>query len=313
MTDKALTIDDLILKYAGHLKALNRAERTIHAQVVRLKRFYDFARNVQHVTDITQSILLDYQKYLSEYINERGTPNSILTQNHHLSVVAGFYRYLKQAGYVAHNPTLELEYATAPQRLPRAILNIKEMKKLLRQPDTGSVLGFRDRTIMEVLYSSGIRRNELINLNLEDLDLESGFIMVRQGKGRKDRVVPLGKVACRYLETYINGIRPELMKYCPVSNNKAVFPSRRGERLSKNCIGAFIAKYARRAGIKQSVSPHTFRHSFATHLVRNNAGIRHVQEMLGHVDLTTTQKYIKLTMNDLKAAHSKYHPREKDK
>lgn len=307
-------LNELLEHYATYMRALNRTAKGTKEHRARIKRFFAWAGKyrVKHPSDVTQAMLLDYQKYLSEYINERGTVNNVMTQNQHLAVLVCFYKYLKQAGYVAHNPTLELQYAKVPQRLPKAVLTHKEMKKLLRQPDTSTVLGFRDRTILEVMYSTGIRRNELLNLDVSDIDLESGFLLVREGKGSKDRIVPLGKVACRYLETYMNGIRPDLVQRCPDPKTKALFPSCRSDRLRRNTLADLIDKYARKAGLAQGVTPHTFRHTCATALIRNNASIRHVQEMLGHSRLTSTQEYIRLTMSDLKDAHSRFHPREKD-
>ena len=234
------------------------------------------------------------------------------TQNQHLAALANFYCYLRQADYLPHDPTRDVEYARAPQRLPKAVLTVPEVKKLLQAPDVNTVLGYRDRTILEMLYTTGARRQELLNLTLDDLDLDGGLIMIRQGKGGKDRVVPIGKIATKFLETYLNGIRPELMRYAADPNCKQLFTSLRGKVLGKNSLAAVVEKYARKAGIKTPVSPHTFRHTCATHMIRNRAGIRHVQEMLGHANLSSTEKYIRLTITDLKEAHSRFHPREKD-
>lgn len=307
-------LNELVERYATYLRALNRARKTIQAHVKYIKRFFDFTatHGVDHPGDVAQPLLLDYQQHVAQAISANGTAYSVSTQNHHLTCLACFFRYLKQAGFIAHNPTLELQYAKVPQRLPRAVLTHKDMKKLLRQPDTSTVLSFRDRTIMELLYSTGIRRKEVLGLDVEDIDLDSGFLMVREGKGKKDRVVPLGKVACRYIETYLNGIRPEFLKRCPDPKTPALFPSTRSDRLRRNALNEMIRKYGRRADLRH-VSPHTFRHSCATALIRNRADIRHVQEMLGHAKLTTTQDYILLTRTDLKEAHSRFHPREKDK
>lgn len=309
-----MNTEELLERYATYMKALNRATKTIKAHLKYCNRFFEFAagHGVDHPQDVAQPLLLDYQQHVAQAISANGTAYSVSTQNKHLTCLAGLYRYLKQAGYVAHNPTLDLQYAKLPQRLPRAVLTHKDMKKLLRQPDTSTVLGFRDRVIMELLYSTGIRRKEVLGLDVEDIDLDSGFLLVREGKGKKDRVVPLGKVACRFIETYLNGIRPELLKRCPAPGTPALFPSTRSDRLRRNALNEMIRKYGRKAGLR-NVSPHTFRHTCATALIRNRADIRHVQEMLGHAKLTTTQDYIRLTRTDLKEAHSRFHPREKDK
>ena len=310
-----MTTDELIEKYAEHLRALNRSPKNIRTHARRVRRFFEFAagRGVHEPADVTAALVLDYQKHVSNEINPRGTISTASTQNQHIAVLAVFFRYLRQAEYAIHDPTREIQYAKVPQRLPRAIMTLQEVKKLLRQPDVNTVLGYRDRAIMEVLYSTGVRRNELLSLRVEDVNLEGGFVMVRQGKGLKDRVVPLGTIAARYLETYLNGIRPELLKRGSDPATAALIVSGRGRVLSRNTLAAMVEKYARLAGIKHPVTPHTFRHTCATHMIRNRAGIRHVQEMLGHTNLATTQKYLSLTITDLKEAHSRFHPREKDR
>jgi len=306
---------NLLDSYLAHMRALNRNRRTVHAHEARARRFFDWAeaRGVRHPEQVAAAVLTDYQRHLSEYINADGRPNSAAVQNQHLAVVAGFFAWAAKAGHVAHNPAAGLEYAREPDRLPRSVLSLTDMRKLLRQPDTSTVLGFRDRTIMEVLYSTGIRRAELLALDIEDANLDAGFLMIREGKGGRDRVVPIGKVACRYVESYLQGIRPELLKQGRDRTTGALFLSARGRRLSRNALNDMVPRYARKAGLGVAVSPHTFRHTCATHMVRNNAGLRHVQEMLGHKKLTTTQEYVRLTVTDLKEAHTRFHPRERDR
>ena len=309
-----MTTEQLLHEYRLHLKTLNRTKRTIHAHISRNRRFFAWAeeRGISHPSEVTAQVLIDYQRYLAEYINKDGRLNSVQVRNQYLAVVVSFFAWLRRSGHIAHNPTADLEYAKVPDRMPRSVLTLADMRKLLRQPDTSTVLGFRDRTIMEVLYSTGLRRAELVDLDIEDVNLDTGLLMVREGKGGKDRVVPIGKVASRYLETYLNGIRCELLKSASHPATGALFLSVRGTRLSIDALNDMIPKYARRAGLTVSVSPHSFRHTCATHMIRNNAGIRHVQQILGHRNLSSTQKYIRLTITDLKEAHSKYHPREQD-
>jgi integrase/recombinase XerD len=283
---------------------------------VKAKRLRDFmkyaqGKGVEHVADVTGSIIFAFQKHLACSNDARGNLNSVNGRNKYVTVVKGFFRHLKHEGYIAHNPADDVEYAREAKKLPRAILTTKEVKKLLRQPDTQSVLGFRDRTILEVFYTTGIRRQELLQLTIEDIDLDSGLIVIREGKGKKDRVVPVGKIACRYLESYINGIRPELAR--PDPGSRVLFLSRVGRQMDPSTVKHLISKYAKAAGIPHSVTPHTFRHTCATHMIRNRANIRHVQELLGHNQLTTTQQYVRVTITDLQEAHKRHHPREKDK
>lgn len=305
--------DELVEKYREHLCAIHRAAKTIHTQVARSRRFMAFAgsRGARHPADVTTAAILDYQKHLAGELNAYGRANSVSVQNQCLAAVAGFFGYLRQAEYIAHDPARDIEYARTPKRLPKGILTLAETRKLLQQPDVNTVIGYRDRVILEVLYSTGIRRNEFLGLTLDDVDLEAGFLMIRQGKGGKDRVVPLGRIAAKYLETYVRGIRPELAGRGDEPATRALVVSERGRVMGRNTLAELLEKYAKRAGLKIRVTPHTFRHTCATHMIRNRAGIRHVQEMLGHSNLNSTQKYLQLTITDLKEAHSRFHPREK--
>ncbi len=305
-----MTTEDYLEAFLTHLRSLNRAESTLDWYATLLRRFFAFAREhgVDQVGDVTTPLVLDYQKHVADSLTRHGRSFTVGMQNLHLSVVAQFYEYLRRAGYAVHNPARDLEYARLPQRLPKAVPTSSQIKKLLKLPDTKSVLGYRDRTIFEVFYSTGIRNRELGRLRVEDVNLEEGFLFIRQGKGKKDRVVPLGRIAGKYLETYLAGIRPEILGNR--SDPGFVFLSLKGGALSKNGLGQLVRRYARQARLK--VTPHSFRHACATHMIRNRANVRHVQEMLGHARLETTQRYLALTITDLKDAHSKFHPREKD-
>jgi integrase/recombinase XerD len=156
-----------------------------------------------------------------------------------------------------------------------------------------------------------MRRKEAIGLKVQDVDLDHGLLIVREGKGKKDRVVPLGKVAAKYLETYLQGVRPDLLRGRPDSGH--VFLTVLGGPFCGRSVGLLVAKYARRVRLTAKVTPHVFRHACATHMIRNRANIRHVQEMLGHAKLETTERYLQLTIADLKEAHARFHPREHDR
>ena len=308
-----MNFNELIDDYIEYLQSLNRAPATMKIKARRLRDFMKYAqgKGIEHVADVTGSIIFAFQKHLACSKDARGNINSVNARNKYVAVIKGFFRQLKHEGYLAHNPADDVEYAREAQKLPRAILTRKEVKKMLRQPDTHTVLGFRDRTILEVLYTTGIRRLELLQLTIEDVDLDSGLIMIREGKFKKDRVVPVGKIACRYLESYINGIRPELTRSDP--SIRTLFLSRIGRQMDPSTVKHLVNKYAKAAGIPHRVTPHTFRHTCATHMIRNRANIRHVQELLGHSQLTTTQMYVRVTITDLQEAHRRHHPREKDK
>jgi integrase/recombinase XerD len=299
-------------RYRQYLEVINRSMETVRSYTYHLRKFmaYLLEMNIRDVQDVTTKVILDYQKHCYYFENRNGCQDTIKSQNNHLKVVKDFFRFLQEEDYLAHNPAKDVVYAKEPKMLPKIILTKQEVRRIIQQPKTDTLLGYRDRIILEVFYSTGIRRDELRNLKVEDVDYEEGYLRVNQGKGDKDRVVPLGKIACRYVENYIKGVRPELSK---PKRRKELFLSKWGNRMGKNTIGELVVKYARRANIKKKVTCHTFRHSCATHMVRNKASIRHVQEMLGHKSLETTQKYIQLTITDLKEAHKKYHPRERQK
>lgn len=177
-----------------------------------------------------------------------------------------------------------------------------------KPPIRATALGCRDRAILEVLYATGLRRNELRHLKPADIDREQGLLRVNDGKGGADRVVPLGAIAARCLETYANAIRPELLRGAAC---EWLFVSYTGRQIDPNTLNAIVRKYAKAAKVRKPVTCHTWRHSCATHLVQNNANVRHVQEMLGHRSLATTERYLRLTIADLKAAHERCHPRER--
>jgi integrase/recombinase XerD len=225
-------------------------------------------------------------------------------------VIRQFTRYLYKHNLIVSDPGKDIKYARTPKALPKSVLTKTEAKKIIHAPDVKTLMGYRDRTILEILYSSGIRKDEINNLTIRDVDYQDGLIKVNNGKGGKDRFVPIGRIACRYLENYIKSVRPELMI------NKAedhLFLTMRGSRMSKNIVWDLVKKYTRKAKIKKNVHPHTFRHSFATGMLKNKADLNTIRKILGHSSLTTTQIYTHLTITDLKAVHKRCHPREKDK
>lgn len=301
-----------ITKYRDNLRTRNFSARTIEGQIFELNLFADWLKEkgIEEISAVCKDTIKDYQTHLYEQTNRTGRPNSIPTQNRKLGVVKSFFHYLHENDYTIGDPARDITYAKTPKRLPRSILTSQEVKKLLKVPDTKTVLGYRDRTILELLYTTGIRRAELYKLQVEDVDYNDGFLRINNGKGGKDRVVPLGKIACRYLENYIKAIRPVLLKD---PHENTLFLSRRGNRPSNIMVPWLIKEYAKKAKLKKTISPHTFRHTCATHMLRNKANIRHVQEILGHACLSSTQIYTHVSITDLKEVHRKCHPREKEK
>jgi len=221
-----------------------------------------------------------------------------------LSAVRGFHKYLLIDGLSRTDPTENIETPRGWKRLPKT-LNSSEVETLLDQPDRTTPRGLRDRAMLELLYATGLRASELVGLRLQDVNLERGYVMT-VGKGSKERTVPLGEVAMVRLKEYLARARPLLLKGAEAD---ALFVSSRKRQISRQMFWERIKQYVRKAGIIKNVSPHTLRHSFATHLLDNGADLRAVQAMLGHADISTTQIYTHVSRERLRQTHEKYHPR----
>ncbi|MEA2087748.1 MAG: tyrosine-type recombinase/integrase [Candidatus Caldatribacteriota bacterium] len=302
----------IIKEFEEYLKLNNRAEKTIYDRLSCVKYFLLFLRdmNIKNVTDITSSVLKDYRRYLHKYINRKGKEDSPKTINTRVQAVRLFLRFLYEQGYLCSDLSDKVPYIKEPKKLPQITLNNKEIKKILKTCDTSTLMGYRDRVILEVLYSSAIRRNELINLKTEDIDTEGGYLRVNEGKGNKDRVTPLGKIACKYVYNYVTGIRRLLL--LNKEDSQWLFLTKNGNKMGETAVRDIIIKTSKKAKIEKSVTTHTYRRSCATEMIKNNANIMHVKDILGHENVSTTQIYARLTINDLKKAHKKYHPRERE-
>jgi integrase/recombinase XerD len=232
-------------------------------------------------------------------LKEKG--NKSRTLNRKLSVMRMFYKFLYTEGNIDHNPVEGISSPRLGRKIP-SFLSEREVEVLLEAPSVDEPYGSRDRAILEVIYGAGLRISELINLNLTDLNLKGGWVKVL-GKGSKERIVPLGREACRWVRIYLRKRRIETIDKLPL------FCNRYGKRLSRQGCWKIIKKYSQKAGITKKVSPHTLRHSFATHLLSRDADLRFVQELLGHTNISTTQIYTHITQERLKKVYKKYHPR----
>jgi integrase/recombinase XerD len=226
------------------------------------------------------------------------------TQALRLSIVKGFTRFLKERDYLAIDPGKRLMLPKKPRRLPRVILSVAEVGQLLAAADTRTRTGQRNRVILEILYDTAIRRAEAAGIRLSDLDLNSGYLRVT-GKGDKERVVPVSQRVCSLVEAYITAVRPGFVR----GNDPGyLILNRWGRRMTPNGIWAVVKRCAGLAGIEKNISTHTLRHACATHMLKNGAPTRHLQQMLGHESLESTQLYTHVTINDLKEIHARYHP-----
>lgn len=236
-------------------------------------------------------------------LKEKGLAAATIARK--LAAIKAFYRFMTAEGYMDANPAEVVEAGTKGIKLPR-VLSEDEVVRLLNQPDITTAEGFRDRTMLEVLYATGMRVSELINLTLERVDLNMKYI-IAFGKGSKERIVPLGSVAAEFLQQYLEKVRPKLTH--AGRNTNIVFLAFGGHELTRQRFWQIIRVYGRKANINKALTPHILRHSFATHLLDNGADLRSVQELLGHSDISTTQIYTHLTNKRLRDIYAKAHPR----
>lgn len=236
-------------------------------------------------------------------LKEKGLAAATIARK--LAAIKAFYRFMTAEGYMDANPAEVVEAGTKGIKLPR-VLSEDEVVRLLNQPDITTAEGFRDRTMLEVLYATGMRVSELINLTLERVDLNMKYI-IAFGKGSKERIVPLGSVAAEFLQQYLEKVRPKLTH--EDRNTNIVFLAFGGHELTRQRFWQIIRAYGRKANINKVLTPHILRHSFATHLLDNGADLRSVQELLGHSDISTTQIYTHLTNKRLRDIYAKAHPR----
>lgn len=236
-------------------------------------------------------------------LKEKGLAAATIARK--LAAIKAFYRFMTAEGYMDANPAEVVEAGTKGIKLPR-VLSEDEVVRLLSQPDITTAEGFRDRTMLEVLYATGMRVSELINLTLDRVDLNMKYI-IAFGKGSKERIVPLGSVAAEFLQQYLEKVRPKLTHEDRKTN--IVFLAFGGHELTRQRFWQIIHAYGRKANINKALTPHILRHSFATHLLDNGADLRSVQELLGHSDISTTQIYTHLTNKRLRDIYAKAHPR----
>lgn len=234
---------------------------------------------------------------------------SAATMARKIATLRSFYKWADRRGCAAINPMIAIRTPRQAKRLPKAI-TIDQVEKLLSAPNDADVLGRRDRAMLETLYSTGLRVSELVGLNFADLDVQGEALHVR-GKGKKERIVPLGSHALRAISRYVDMLRGDarFAQVVIADRQKPLFVNKHGGRLSSRSVRRKLDKYLKQAGLDPTISPHTLRHTFATHLLDNGADLRSVQELLGHQSLSTTQVYTHLTSQRMQEAYTKAHPR----
>ena len=273
------------------------SKNTLSAYRSDLKIFSQWLNEISLI-EVNKKLIQDY------FLYRQSTKISSSTQSRVLTCLHSFYQFLLDNNLINTDPTEQLSYPKLEKKLP-VFLNIQEVEKLLEAPNSSSLFGQRDRAMLELLYSCGLRVSELINLSYHNINIKEEFIRIH-GKGNKERILPMGEIAIDYLTTYESNSRPILLKN---GQSDSYFLSNRGKAMSRQNFFYIIKAYATQAGIEKPLSPHSLRHAFATHLVQKGADLRSVQLMLGHSDISSTQLYTHIQNAQLKAQHEKHHPR----
>lgn len=304
-----MKIKELVPVYLGYLKTMGRSVYTIKAARSSLRNFIAFMEGEQvlHIEEITGEVMEAYQEEQAFRLTARGKLLGVRAQVKLLGTARGFTRFLKERDYLVSDPGERIRLPRQPKQLPRLILSPQEIKKLMDAVDIHTNGGYRNRIVLEILYDTAIRRLEMTNVKLADLDLHAGYIHIRGGKGNKDRVAPLSQRVCELTRNYILGVRP-----CFINgkDDGYLILNRWGRKMDPMGIWQIVKRCVHLAHTRKNISTHTFRHSCATHMLRNGAPVRHLQEMLGHESLESTQIYTHVTINDLKEIHARYHPSE---
>jgi len=296
--------------FCAECKHRHMSEATVEAGHFYLGRFADWCatHGVADLREATLETLLDFHRWMKQHKRPDGQLCSIKYQNRYIRIVKQLFKLLAARNLILADIGRDFPPLHDPNSLPRGIMNKDQVMNLLHQPLMTTPIGFRDRAMLEVLYSTGLRGGELCRLSLYDLDLGDRMLRILQGKGRKDRVVPVGKVAAGYLAEYIKTVRPIL-----VGKNASplVFVSATGRKLCTADLGRIVKMYREQAHLPDNITTHSLRHTCATEMLKGGASIRHVQELLGHADIQTTQVYTHVVQSDLKKAHARTAPSER--
>jgi integrase/recombinase XerD len=310
----ATPLDSLLEKHLEDLLLKNYSEYTIKGRRVHIGFFLDWCaeRAITEPVEVTRTVLESYQRHVFHYRKKNGEPLSFTGQHDRLVPLRVWFKWMARNHHILHNPASELELPRLGIRLPKAVLTANEAEQVMQQTRIHDPLGLRDRAILETLYSTGMRRLELVRLTLWDLDLERATVAIRQGKGKKDRIIPLGDRTALWVQKYLEESRPQLASE---PDDKTVFLSNAGEPLSLDYLTEMVRGYVDAADLGKRGACHLFRHTMATLMLEGGADIRFIQAMLGHADLKTTQIYTHVAIRQLQEIHRATHPAklERDK
>lgn len=305
------TLADLLAEFLDYKRSMKQSGHTIATSAGNVRAFLRQLEKesfVQTADQLRPRHLEAWLKSLHVHRTTKGLPLKPRSINKRIEAVRTFLKYLAMHGLIPRILVDQIDYVNEPKLLPTSVLHHAQVKKLIGCIRTDTPEGYRDRTLFEVLYSTGIRAAEILGLDVPHVDLKNATALVT-GKGNKQRVVPVGRTALRYIETYIRAVRPFLLRD---PHEAALFLNRQGRRLPYFTFLRLVHVHADRAGLDIHVTPHTFRRSCATEMLRGGANMYHVKELLGHETLQTLQHYAKLTIDDLKKTHEQTHPRERE-
>lgn len=307
--------EGLIAWSRRHIEALRvrgYSERGLRGRESGLNLFIEWAfhRGITRPTEVSRPILQRYQKYAFYRRKRDGKPLTFSAQRQRMQVLVGLFKWLARENVILANPASELELPKVEKTIPRAVLTEREVERVLGTPDTTDAIGFRDRAIMEVLYSTGVRRFELTGLLVYDVDFDRGCVLVRQGKGKRDRTVPIGERALGWVRKYLDDVRPQ---FVVSPDDGFLFLSETGERIEDAHLTHVMRRYVAASNVNKSGAVHIFRHPMATLMLEGGADVRVIQQILGHVELSTTEIYTRVSIKHAKAVHDMTHPAAKAK
>jgi len=304
-------LEAMLSEYLSWTRVKNYSEVTVRNRRVHISFFLRWCveRGLSEPADVTRPVLERYQRYLFHYRKQNGQPLSFHSQHSRLAPVRVWFKWMVRQNYLLANPASEIELPRLGYRLPN-VLSIAEAEQVLQQPDIHDSLGLRDRAILETLYSTGMRRLELIHLKLYDTDLARGIVTIRQGKGKKDRVIPIGDRAVAWIEKYLADARPRLVVEPDAGT---LFLTADGEEIGRDHLTFMARGYIAQAKIGKTGACQLFRHTMATLMLEGGADIRFIQQMLGHAKLSSTQIYTQVSIRMLKQVHSMTHPAQLQK
>lgn len=302
-------------RYLTWLVSTGYAETTIkgsHADLEWFLRFLDM-RAVKRAADITPEVLEAYSLWLRDRKNcyHESRAISLVHVVHRLMTLGCFCRWLVKQMVILQDPSADLETPRLGERLPRVILTQEEARAMLDAPDLRSPVGYRDKALLELLYATGVRTNELRGMRVRDLDFKARTVFVRKGKGNKQRLIVIPPEPMGYAREYVEKVRPRFAGKMRGGDDGTLFLNYTGARVNINALCHLIHKYAKLAKLDKHVTALTFRHSLASHLLENGMDIRFIQETLGHAKMSTTQVYTKVTLSGMKKHYNKHHPRER--